>query len=128
MLLASRGCMQTPVLAPLARNISPLISRTVTTATTAALLRLGLSRNRNSLASPLLWFAAGLTAGAIGGTAAALLAPPETRERLTNLLQRAGGGVGKRVGQLVGEQAGAHPVAAAKLAEGARELLKPKRP
>ncbi|HTV21463.1 MAG TPA: YtxH domain-containing protein [Polyangiaceae bacterium] len=113
--------MQTPALAPLVNNVSPLISRALTNASAAALLGLGL--RRKPAASPIAWLAAGVALGAIGATAAVLLAPASTRERLTRQLQSAGGSVGQRVGQVIGKQVGAHPVATAKLAEGARDLL-----
>jgi len=117
--------MQTQALTPLVRKVSPVISRTLTNASSAALLGLGLRARKSN---PIAWLAAGLALGVIGAAAAVLLTPPSTRERLTRLLQSAGGGVGKRVGEVVGRQVGAHPVATAKLAEGARDLLKPNEP
>jgi gas vesicle protein len=78
---------------------------------------------RRDGSGPLLWAAAGVAVGA----AAALLIAPSTgrdlRARLLEPLQKTGGGIGKRVGELVGSQVGAHPVATTKLVQGARDLF-----
>jgi hypothetical protein len=116
--------MQTKTFDSVFRSLSPAVTNTLTNATSAALLGLGLSRRRSAAANPIAWLAAGL---AIGGTAALFLAPEGTRDRLTRLFQRTGGGVGKRVGQLIGQEAGAHPVATAKFVEQTRDLLSSRR-
>lgn len=112
--------MQKNVLTPVLRTLSP-VSDTLINASSAALLGLGLRRPKRS-ALPVAWLAAGL---AIGGAAAYLLTPVDNRERLLRLLQRGGGGIGKRLGELVGAQVGAHPVATTKFVEKARDILKP---
>jgi len=116
--------MQTKSLDSVFRTISPAITNTLTNATSAALLGLGLSRRRSAVANPIAWLAAGL---AIGGTAAFFLAPEGTRDRLARLFQRTGGGVGKRVGKLIGQEVGAHPVATTKFVEQTRDLLSARR-
>jgi hypothetical protein len=115
--------MKTKISRPILGKISPFVTRTFTDATSAALLGIGLSRRRKPASNSIAWLAAGL---AVGGTAALFLAPAGSRERLIRLFQRTGGGVGKRVGELVGQQVGAHPVATAKVVEGASGLLQPR--
>lgn len=80
----------------------------------------GLARRRRRSPS-LAWFAG----GAVAATAAALLIAPSRRKSVVDLLQRAGGGVGKQFGKLVGERVGAHPVGTAKLVQNARDFVSP---
>jgi hypothetical protein len=100
-------------------GVSSLLSR----AAAAGLLGLGARPKRRDNSGPLLWVTAGLAVGA----AAALLIAPSTgrdlRARLLEPLQKTGGGIGKRIGQLVGSQVGAHPVATTKLVQGARDVF-----
>jgi hypothetical protein len=109
--------MQTKVLDPIVRSLSPVLSGALANAAFV-----GLSRRRRRSTLPVAWLGLGV---AIGGAAALFLAPADTRDRLTRLLQRGGGGLGKRIGQLVGEQVGAHPVATSKVVDEVRSVLKP---
>jgi hypothetical protein len=71
---------------------------------------IGLTRKRSRWANR----SAFLTGGVLLGAAAALLLTPATgRDLRSRLGKRAGGGVGRKLGKVVGEQVGAHPVAAA---------------
>lgn len=66
-----------------------------------------------------LWIAAGV---AIAGAAAALLVPSR-RKGLLEMFQRAGGGIGKQAGKLLGQTAGAHPKKTAELFRETRDFM-----
>lgn len=113
---------------PLVRAFNPgAVSRKVGPTAAAALLGMGghRRRRRQSGSGRLPWLAAGLVAG--GAAAAALLMGPARRRevgsRLLEPFQKTGGGVGKWVGQLLGKQVGAHPVATTKVIQGARNAF-----
>ncbi|HWO08786.1 MAG TPA: hypothetical protein VNN80_04880 [Polyangiaceae bacterium] len=64
-----------------------------------------------------------IAAGVVFAAAAVALFTPSTRRSLRSLLQRTGGGIGKQLGKLIGEQAGAHPQQTAEFVHKARELV-----
>jgi hypothetical protein len=78
---------------------------------------LGVRRRRSSWLSPSsAWIGAGVL---LGGAATYLFATSSGRDLRTSVGKRFGGGLGK----VLGEQAGAHPVATAKAAQKASELF-----
>ncbi len=115
------------LLAPVLRTLATVPqARTISLIDAGTLLGLvGLTRNSSRAASRSAMVVAGAV---LGATAALLLAPSSGRELRTRVGKLAGGGVGKRVGELLGSQAGAHPVATAKVVQGTRDLFSAKRP
>ncbi|HET6344798.1 MAG TPA: hypothetical protein VFH51_07685 [Myxococcota bacterium] len=111
-------------LSPFIRTFSNLgVSSLLSRAATAGLVGLSVRPRRKNNSGALLWAAAGV---AVGAAAAFLIAPStgrDLRARLLEPLQKTGGGIGKRIGQLVGSQVGAHPVATTKLVQGARDVF-----
>jgi hypothetical protein len=98
------------------RNI--INPRKLSRAASAGLLGLGLFRRRRR-EPPIFAIAAGVV---FAGLAAALMTP-SSRRTLRSLFERTGGGIGKQMGKLLGEQAGAHPRKAAQLVREAREFV-----
>ena len=115
------------LLAPVLRTLASVPqARTISVIDAQTLLGLvGLTRSGGRVASRSALVVAGAV---LGATAALLLAPSSGRELRTRVGKLAGGGVGKQVGKLLGSQAGGHPVATAKVVQGARELFSSKRP
>jgi hypothetical protein len=116
------------ILAPVLRTLATVPqARTISLIDAETLLGLvGLTRRYGSrLPSRSALVAAGMV---LGATAALLLAPSSGRDLRTRVGKLAGGGFGKQVGKLVGSQVGGHPVATAKVVQGARDLFGSKRP
>lgn len=114
-------------LAPVLRTLATVPqARTISVIDAGTLLGLvGLTRSSSRAASRSALVAAGMV---LGATAALLLAPSSGRDLRTRMGKLAGGGVGKQVGKLLGTQVGGHPVATAKVVQGARDIFSTKRP
>ncbi len=106
------------------RPLLRTMSRNPNLASAAILAVLGKLSQRRRRRAPHtgLWAAAGLLAAGAGAFA---LASPTRRNSILQLLQRAGGGLGGRLGQLVGGQVGAHPLETRKLVRAAEGVLTP---
>jgi hypothetical protein len=108
------------IIKPIARALPVVaVPRTLSRAAASGALGLGLFR-RSRRQPPVFAIATGVV---LAAAAAAALLYPSSRRSLRSLFQRTGGGVGKQVGRLLGEQVGAHPKKTADLVQKARELV-----
>jgi hypothetical protein len=113
------------LLAPVKRTFAnmPPVRRYSLLGLNAVLGRVGLARKRSRLASRSALITTGML---LGAAAVLLLTPSSGRELRSRMGKRTGGTLGRQVGKVVGEQVGSHPVAAAKVARKANEVLAPK--
>ena len=96
------------------------VPRKLSRAASAGVLSLGVFRPKRR-EPPVFAIAAGVVFAA--AAAAVALLTPSRRRSLRDLLQRTGGGIGKQLGKVIGEQAGAHPQQTAEFVQKTRELV-----
>lgn len=107
------------IINPIARAFSLAPApRRLSRAASAGMLGLGLF-GRKRREPPVFAIAAGV---AVAAAAAALLTP-SSRRALRSFFERTGGGIGKQVGKVLGEHAGAHPRKAAQLTREVRDFV-----
>jgi hypothetical protein len=115
----TRNKVVRPLLRTITRN--PNLASAASAASVAILGKLG-RRSRRRAPNTGLWAAAGLL---VAGAGAFVLASSTRRNSVLQLLQRAGGGLGGRLGELLGGQVGAHPLETRKLVRAAEGAFSP---